>query len=298
MKNFSLVMFVLLGFSGFLLGQEKPAWDGVRFSTVSIRQSWNQEPGGYDRRALVSQPQRQKNKLPVIICFHGAGGRAGGMMRQYRPFKDSHLIVAAEGYRKTWNVHGEPSQAPDVKFFRELCRRLEKDYPADMEQVTLIGSSNGAGFIHRLLIEIDEPFSKRNILLAASMIQLQYHDQGFWKPSRSTREYDRRARPKSGREIHYFHGTRDNVVPYSGGLRFRRFEHLSAVDTAFAWARANGYRGPRLTEQKGNKRSAGVTEIRYPGTDVHFYSVKDGNHGFDPHRGEVNQIVQALIRKK
>ena len=54
-------------------------------------------------------------------------------------------------------------QADDVSFILELIARVAEDHPAaDANNVNLIGTSNGAAIIYRLLIAtgIDRPFHR------------------------------------------------------------------------------------------------------------------------------------------
>ena len=271
-------------------------WKHADTSELIIRQTWPQEPDGFDRTAVVSQPKHTKGKLPIVIFFHGAGGNAVGAMRQWESLTYDHVVISAQGYRKTWNIYGEPSKAPDVEFFQRLLKEVEKQVPtADLKDVSLIGFSNGSGFIHRLLIEIDEPFSKRNFLLGSSLIEQQYHDGSFWKPTQDTDRYDQKVTPKSGRMLAYFHGTQDRVVPYNGGKR-GRFPHLSAQETTYVWAKANGYSGKALDMKDGRKIDRAITALNYPGTQVTHYQVVGGGHGFDPYNRSVRQIIQTLLK--
>jgi poly(3-hydroxybutyrate) depolymerase len=271
-------------------------WKHADLSELKIRQTWPQEPEGFDRTAIVSQPKHAKGAYPVVIFFHGAGGNAAGPMRPWESLTYDHVVVSAQGYRKTWNIHGEPSKAPDVEFFKRLLKEIKKQVPhADLKDVSLIGFSNGSGFIHRLLIEVDEPFSKRNFLLGSSLIEQQYHDGSFWKPTQNTDRYDQKVKPKSGRMLAYFHGTKDRVVPYNGGKR-GRFPHLSAQETTYAWAKANGYSGQPLGIEDGRKIDRAITALNYPETQVTHYQVAGGGHGFDPHNRSVRQIIQTLLK--
>ena len=55
------------------------------------------------------------------------------------------------------------SQADDVSFILELIARVAEEHPAaDANNVNLIGTSNGAAIIYRLLIAtgIDRPFHR------------------------------------------------------------------------------------------------------------------------------------------
>jgi len=272
-------------------------WKHARVSQLKIKQTWHQEPEGFERTAILSQPKDADGKLPVIVFFHGAGGNAVGPMRQWEALTYSKVVVSAQGYRKTWNVHGEPSQAPDVEFFQRLLEEIKKQAPeADLENVSLIGFSNGCGFIQRLMIEIEKPFSRRNFLLGSSLIEQQYHDESFWKPRSNTNHYDTRVAPTPGKMIAYFHGTNDRVVPYSGGKR-GRFPHLSALQTANAWAKANGYVGQPRALDEGQQETSAITALKFPGTEVTFYSVEGGGHGLEPHGRDVQRIVKQLLEQ-
>ena len=68
------------------------------------------------------------------------------------------MIVAASGYNRLWNVYSENSQADDVDFLLKLIKKVGEDVPeADIEDVTIVGTSNGAGMIYRLLMETKNP---------------------------------------------------------------------------------------------------------------------------------------------
>ena len=205
-----------------------PRWPETDMTVLKVRQTWQQEPRGYDRTAFVSVPKRGTSKLPVVIFFHGNGGVAARALNQWR-YLNEHVLVVPQGYRNSWNISGERSQAPDVRFVSELIARIGKRHPrAELQDVTVIGSSNGSGLIHRLMIELDKKPFQRAILLSSSLVVEQYHDGSFWGPATTTEDYDTRKRPTPVAEMIYFHGSNDRVVPYKGGLRQRKHEHLSA----------------------------------------------------------------------
>ena len=75
------------------------------------------------------------------------------------------VLVAPSGYRKSWNVtdRSEGSKADDVGFILELISKVLKEEPAaDEDNVNLIGTSNGAGLIYRMIIgtHADRPFRR------------------------------------------------------------------------------------------------------------------------------------------
>ena len=260
---------------------------------LHIRQTWSQEPEGFDRELHVGLPKAKEAKVPVIVFFHGNGGTAARSLKEWTSLFPNHLVVAAQGYLKSWNIHGERSKAPDVAFFRQLMAKILETYPfADPANVTLAGSSNGAALIHRLLIEVDEPLFQKAVPLVASMIEQQYHDGSFWMPSSgNTDDYNKRKTPVSGRKILYIHGTEDNVVPFNGGLRFGKFRHLSAQETALRWAQAQGFKG----DHPAGDPAQNLQEIAYPGTNVRFIAVIGGSHGLTPHRDAIRARIKKFV---
>ena len=98
-----------------------------------------------------------------------------------------------------------------------ILQELTKKYPqADTSRISLIGFSNGAGYIYRLLIELEEEAGIINAVpIVSSLLEDQYHDGSFWKRSdNSSSDYDLQAAPNGKRHILTVHGTADRVVPY------------------------------------------------------------------------------------
>lgn len=90
---------------------------------IRIRQRWQQEPDGFTRQALVRLPKQTQKRQPVVIIFHGNGGTAEGSLARWQWLK-GHILVAPQGYQRSWNVYGEKSTAPDVEFFRLLMQEV------------------------------------------------------------------------------------------------------------------------------------------------------------------------------
>ena len=267
-------------------------------ATFTINQKWSQHPEGYERPVWAVEPKSNWGKVPVVIYFHGNGGNAGRMINNWaRDFPD-HLVVAPQGYLRSWNIQGEQSKAPDIQFFRELIATIAEKYPkADMENISLIGTSNGGGYIHRLMIEIDEPLFKNAVPMVASFIEAEFHDESFWFPTTgNTDNYDTKKKPVPvGRRILYVHGTDDKVVPFQGGMRGRTSLHLSAYETAFRWAEVHGYKGTKLEEKDGKEVAPSLLKIHYLKTDVTLIQVQGGSHGLAPHREAAIDLVKAFI---
>merc|ERR1719490_496272 len=112
----------------------------------------------------------------------GSNGGQGNLGR-LSYLADGAVIVAPSGYERSWNVNNEGSKADDVSFILELISRVAEEHPAaDANNVNLIGTSNGAAIIYRLLIAtgIDRPFH-RVFPMVSSMISVQWRDGSFWK---------------------------------------------------------------------------------------------------------------------
>ncbi len=271
-------------------------------ATFTIQQTWSQEPDGFDRPVYAVEPKSKKKGAPVVIYFHGNGGDASRSVNSWVRAFPNRLVVAPQGYSRSWNIQGEKSKAPDVSFFRELIQEIRKRYPyTDPENVALIGSSNGGGMIYRLMIEIEEPLFRTAVPTVSSLLEAQYHDGSFWKSKdeSDTDELDQKVKPRSDSKLQilYVHGTEDKVVPFDGGLRFGKYRHLSAYETANTLARLHGYQGKELKKPDGKEVGNGLHLLQFEGTKVNFLAVEDGSHGLQPRRDGAMEIVTEFINK-
>ncbi|MDC0317357.1 hypothetical protein OAM37_02405 [bacterium] len=276
----------------------------------TIRQQWPQERTGFDREFFVqtpatSPPARATKPTnmgwPVTFVFHGNGGAARPTIGRWPQLLEGHLIVAPQGYQRSWNISDEKSKAPDVDFFNLMVKDIEKNYPdADLSKISLIGFSNGAGFVFRLLIELDGTIKITNAVpLVSSMVEQQYHDQFFWKRSDdSNTNYDQKTAPVGKCNLLTIHGTADRVVPYTGGMRGSHAKHLSAQLTAYAWAKQQGYRGNQIADNAGKPLNNNIIRYNYQGAQVTHLKVINGGHGFGVDGRQVNELVQDFIQNK
>ena len=134
---------------------------------LTVEQSWAQEPTGYNRTATAYLPDTpaMSGKLPVVIDLHGFGGKG---TKRWKDIGDQIIFVGADGYcppgeKCSWNVFGEPSKAPDTEFILELISKIGDEIPdADMDNVNIVGTSNGAALTYLLLLSTDSsrPFKR------------------------------------------------------------------------------------------------------------------------------------------
>ena len=263
----------------------------------TIRQSWSQEPNGFGREYVVRSPKNDLQSWPITILFHGNGGSAEPMIRNWDRTLPNHILVSAQGYEKSWNITKERSKAPDVEFVEMILRDITSHYPqADDSKVSLIGSSNGAGMVYRLLIELDDTYSIQNALaFVSSMTVSQYHDEQFWKRTdETTSNYDQPVEPSGKRRIITIHGSADSVVPYYGGQGPGGI-HLSAQDTAYVWATVQGYRGDQRPDNEGKPCGEKLLMYDYPQSGVTHIKVIDGGHGLGPAAAPLKPLLMKML---
>ena len=210
-------------------------------TSVTVRQRWSQEPQGFDREATLKLPQvlpADGKKLPLVVDLHGNGGQ--GNVRRLSFLGDSVVVVAPNGYQRSWNVYNEKSKADDVSFILDLINKVGEENPVvDRNDVTIMGTSNGAAMIYRLLLETgrDRPFHRshfhflptliyltdvvmhRVIPIASSLISVQHHDNQFWKSeSGSATDHSMPVRPQFDDKFQFlhFHGSDDGTIAYGG----------------------------------------------------------------------------------
>lgn len=275
----------------------------------TIQQKWSQEPAGFDREFFVHVPEASSlntpaksgnKRYPVTFVFHGNGGTARSTLGQWPQLLEGHLIVAPQGYQRSWNISDEKSKAPDVGFFNLMINDIEAKYPdADLSKISLIGFSNGAGFIFRLLIELDGTLKITNAVpLVSSMLEQQYHDHCFWKRSDDSKtNYDLKTTPVLLCNLLTIHGTADRVVPYAGGMRGTHAKHIAAQLTAYAWAKHQGFTGKQIADNAGQPLNNNIIRYTYRGANVTHLKVLNAGHGLGTASRQVNELVGDFIRR-
>ena len=81
------------------------------------------------------------------------------------------------------NVYAEKSKADDIQFILDLIAKVGEEIPAaDMDNVNIAGSSNGAALTYQLLINTgaDRPFH-RAFPMVSSLVGVQYNNDQFWR---------------------------------------------------------------------------------------------------------------------
>jgi len=279
--------------------------------TLTISQTWSQEPNGYERTATLAIPETAAGeKVPVVFHLHGNGGQ--GATQPFGNFLgDKCIIVAPDGYERSWNVYAEKSKADDVQFVLDLIAKIAAEVPqADMNNVNIAGTSNGAALTYQLMINTgsDRPF-KRAFPMVSSLIGPQYNNDQFWKFSTSAaagsaNNFDTPMNPTFSSDFEYahFHGTNDGLIQYEGQnpgpALLNNAEVIAAQLTDYIWCKAMGYTGAQIPDADGV--SVGTTakpteEYKYLDGRCRHYKLIDEGHGTGPSHPIVQQVVREMI---
>jgi poly(3-hydroxybutyrate) depolymerase len=273
-------------------------------TTLSITQTWAQQPGGYARTAVVQVPAGV-GPHPVIILLHGNGGTGAGTIGALNPHVSTAIRVAPDGYLTSWNVDGEASQAPDVAFIRDLIALLKTYDNVDAGKISIFGNSNGSGMTNRLLIELDGAAFQNAGCQVSQMLAKMYHDSAFWFNATGSNAYDQTIAPAKRRRIISINGTVDPLIPYTGGTSVIG-TFISAQESIYRFAQVMGETGPQLADADGipgngtNGYSAPFVKYTYRSGQLIHYKLIGGNHGLQVggsfvYADEAKQIVAAFL---
>ena len=273
-------------------------------TTLSITQTWAQQPSGYARTAVVQVPAGA-GPHPVVILLHGNGGTGAGTIGALNPHVSTAIRVAPNGYLTSWNVDGEASQAPDVAFIRDLIALLKTYDNVDAGKISIFGNSNGSGMTNRLLIELDGAAFQNAGCQVSQMLAKMYHDGNFWFNATGTNAYDQTIAPAKRRRIISINGTVDPLIPYTGGTSVIG-TFISAQESIYRFAQAVGETGPQLADAAGipgngtNGYSVPFVKYTYRSGQIVHYKLIGGNHGLQVsgsfvYADEAKQIVAAFL---
>lgn len=251
-----------------------------------IRQSWSQEQDFPRPYHVHVPPNPDRRKLPVFVFLHGNGGNARAslpaFLRQHPVMAERYVMVFPDGYRNSWNISAERSQADDRLFIEAIVETLAACENVEPDQFTVMGVSNGAALANQLAIESRLP-NFRHYVTAVSPLNGLQHDGRNFKAKGDDNDYETIATPRGGARILNISGTEDHLVPYHGGpspvipARKGKLGFVAAEESVFLWAKAMGYRGAKL--EKPSRIDGKLEFFSYlDGAVVHCKVVGEG-HG-------------------
>jgi polyhydroxybutyrate depolymerase len=233
--------------------------------------------GGKRRRyELHVPPLYNRNKpMPVILNFHGGGGRGATARLESRmdlkADQAGFIAVYPDGTGVlderflTWNAgsccgYAMDNKVDDVGFIRALLDDLSKIFNIDQERIYATGLSNGGMMCYRLACEL----SDRIAAIAPIGGVLGLDD----------------CAPKRPISIMHFHGTSDNNSPYQGGVgkqSVSKTNFRSVPNNIEWWVRRNGAKDTPVEKLQRND----VTIVTYRAkdeTEVILVTIYGGGH--------------------
>jgi polyhydroxybutyrate depolymerase len=218
-------------------------------------------------------------RLPLVLAFHGGGGKATMMHRvsKLTAAADTHsfIVVYPDGLERHWSDQRAMTgfdRKGDLSFISALLNKLEEECKVDPKRVYSTGISNGGFFSQDLAIAFPE-----RIAAVASVAA-----------SVSKPVFDKIVPPQPV-PILFMLGDKDPIVPYEGGAIKLGSEHrgsvVSASESIRFWMRANQCtsEGDAITLAKVTPEDdTEVTIQRWFGasqrSEVVLYSIHNAGH--------------------
>ena len=241
---------------------------------------------------LVPSSYRPGTPAPLVLVFHGAGGR-GRRMAPHTGFsrlaqREGFVAVYPDGLGRRWNDgRGTAAGQDDVGFVRALLDTLRRELSLDSNRVYATGISNGAMFSYRLACDLP------GVLAAIAPVA------GATPATLTAGCAD--TRPVSVLAIQ---GTADPLLPYAGGgVAGGRGSVLPAAESIAFWARVSACTGPPAVTDEPDRVHDGtrVQRTAYAGCrdgrSVELYTVRGGGHtwpGGPPVGRSVGRVSREL----
>jgi polyhydroxybutyrate depolymerase len=253
---------------------------------IGLREEQARIAAGRERAATIVGPPGPVADAPALLYFHGsnqtaASGRAftGGT---FDALAARGVVVAyLDGYKKNWNDARVSSDfaarragVDDVAFATATIDHLVAHRGVARSRVYAVGFSAGGALVIRLVHAIPALLAGAALIAATQPVPANFLLGDA---------------PPASLPLVAFHGTRDPLVPYAGGMAslwgFRpRGLGLSAPATADYFARRNGIAvaptSRRLAPRAGSGKTAiERTDYRQDGhAPVTLFTIHGGGH--------------------
>ena len=277
---------------GLLLGLVQvttcPAQVLTNATNLGITKSWSQQPQGWTYQMSIRVPAGEVplGGFPICILLHGNGGNGPGTINQFSQLIQCHALIAPSGYANSWNICGEPSDAPDVEMIGELIESLQTFTNVDPDRIRIVGFSNGSALANSVFIENGNPGLDTVAAVVSQLSTAQYHDGAYHRASGTTNPsapncgYDEPVVPFIGRRYLSIANMNDGVIPYDGGQSGVGLTFIDAQDATYLIAQSQGHTGNQLT---GSGQPIGGNSFAYGYLDDSVVHVRGfAGHGSDP----------------
>jgi polyhydroxybutyrate depolymerase len=239
--------------------------DGTPIPAVAGEYVVDLASGGVMRSARLHLPPAVTGgaALPLVISLHGYNSNAAQQERvsQMSAKADAAGFVAAypEGINnpQEWRFGPGPGAQQDVAFIRDLIGLIERSVTIDPKRIYVTGISNGAEMSYRLACDLADEVA------AFAPVAGGYLTAMDCRPSRPV-------------PVVAFHGTADNLLPYTGMPPLLEPVHAWAE----SWAQRNGCGAQaKVIYQQGDVTGEEWSGCR-DGADVVLYTIAGKGHSW------------------
>eukprot|EP00727_Mastigamoeba_balamuthi_P012214 m51a1_g7615 hypothetical protein (401) ;mRNA; f:276084-278765 len=230
---------------------------------------------GKSRRSVVYVPKSAPaSNAPLVVALHYWGGTPEAMKNVFQTRADTngYIIVAPEGYEKTWNagIIGGPAmdtKSKDTLFITTVVNKMLSTGCVDSTRVNAVGFSLGGFMVHRLACEVPDLFSA---FVSGSGL--------LGDKAKSGQVYYTCASGKPANVMH-MHGTSDTTIYYDGHVFTGGLVTRSAEETFQFWAKNDGCDSAKtkVTYQKGAMTCKTAT-CSSSSREVTLCTVQGGTH--------------------
>ncbi len=228
---------------------------------------------GEKRKYLLYVPERYDPAVatPLVITIHGFAQWPANQMNvsQWNELADQHGFIvvypSGTGFPLRWRVSDDPNNpggpGKEIAFFSDLIDKLADEYNIDSSRIYANGLSNGAGMALLLACQLSDRVTAIGGVAGAYFINLEG------------------CQPNRPVPAIFFHGKKDEIVPYDGGPSERFAQNfLKIPEFAHSYAQKNGCEStPTIVMETDN-----VSGVRYydctGNADVILYTIYDGGH--------------------
>jgi polyhydroxybutyrate depolymerase len=229
---------------------------------------------GHRRSYLVHLPKQYdpESPTPLVIVLHGGIGTARtarwDTQMSKQADRDNFIVAYPNGVLRTWNA-GEccgPAKrkgVDDIAFLRALIEKVSSDYKIDRDRIYVTGISNGGMLAYRAGYELSD--------LVAAIAPVA----GCMYPCRGECKF-----PVS---VIVFHGAKDHIVPFDGGIGGMlgyKLKSTSEADSIKFWIQHDHCKAEPNEVRDGGQIKKEVYSGGDCGTEVCLYTLKNGGHSW------------------
>ena len=197
--------------------------ENIILSTKNIFIDQTVEGETRSRKVIIHANENTKEDFlyPLVFFFHGNGGSAESWVIQNQDFINNHQFIGIypQGYKKSWNLGAEASNADDIEFCNRIMDELMNYKNVNYNKIFAIGTSNGSAIVNELAIKVD---FLRGIAPIASQLTMKQEI----------------GDSQSYLSAYQVCGSDDQVIPYQGGISSVGHNFRSADESALMWAEA------------------------------------------------------------